>query len=245
MLILSLEDIYTAKIVNRISRIVVKVKINGRSEYAHLTNTGRLKEILVENRKCILKKIRGKKLRYRIIGVEDVDGYNVIDTITQNKVFEHLIIHKKLPYLSGCIMLKRNPRFDSEVFDYLYTCGEEENIIETKSAVLRLDRRALYPDCPTQRGRRQIEKLMELELRGYKTWLIFIVALPQVECFMPYEEGDKEIYRLVSRALLNNVNVKAFSIHLEEDGNLYLDSPRLKLCEEWLDRIYYRDITQP
>ena len=199
----------------------------------------------IVGKSCVLKRINGKRLKYRIIGVEDINGYNIIDTITQNRVFEYLINNEKLPYLDNCLLVRRNPKFDGEIFDYLYICGTEENIVETKSAVLRQGKKALYPDCPTMRGRRQIEKLMELELKGMKTWLIFIAALPQVECFMPYEGGDQVIYRLISRALLNNVNIETFSIHLEEDGGLYLDSPKLRLCEEWLDRINYRGFIEP
>jgi len=237
MLVHTLDNLSIGYYIRRLNRFVVQVRIGNKVYKAHLTNTGRLHDLLVAGRRLILGQINGKKLKYRVISVEDISGYAIIDTITQNRIFELFIKRNILPYFYDCNIVKRNPRIDSEVFDYIIRCNDTDNIIETKSAVLRNRHRAMYPDCPSVRGRRQIRKLIELSKMGLKTWLIFISALPKIKCFMPYMEGDPVIFNLVSKAVRSGVRVKAISLYMNEKGKIYLENPDLKLCKEWINNI--------
>ncbi len=161
-------NVYPCKILYRVNRFVVRLEIRNVEIDAHLTNTGRLHDVLVDNRKYLVKKINSNKLKYRLISVLDGDGYySVIDTITQNIGFTHTVEKNLIPKLKGCILIKKNPKINSSSLDFLYRCNNYNVLIETKSAVLRREsNEAMYPDCPTIRGRRHIMESINLQRRG-------------------------------------------------------------------------------
>ena len=221
------EGLVEGVIIDRLNRFTVEASIGGLRVYTHLTNTGRLKDIIIRGRRGLFIGISGRKLRYRLVAVEDNGLYAVVDTLTQNRVFRELVDRGYIPWLRGCRVESINPRFEGEVFDFLLSPGPI--YVETKSAVLRFGACAAYPDCPTLRGRRHISKLIEMFKRGIKVYLVFIAALPNVKCFTPYVEGDPEIYRLVSEAIDVGVDVKAISIYMDSEGTIYLSDPDLRV----------------
>lgn len=231
----SVEKVFRARFIERVNRFVGKVCLDSGLEYAHITNTGRLEELLTRDRDVLLKRINGGKLRYRVIGVSEYGGYALIDTITQMKVFEALIDQGLIPVFKGCSVSRYSPRVGRSQLDYIIDCGGRGVFIEVKSAVLRLGKAASYPDCPSIRGRRHIRELMKLASSGYEAHIVFIAGLPNVECFKPYRDGDPEIDRLLREALSSGVGVNALSVYMDSEGNIYLDNPDLPLCGEWLE----------
>jgi sugar fermentation stimulation protein A len=224
-------DIIRAKFGTRLNRFVGKIYINNEVTYGHITNTGRLKEYLVRDKNILIKSIKGKKLKYRIVSVEDIEGkYAIIDTLTQNDVFLYLVREGMIRWLEGCRILKRNPRINGTVFDYLIRCKDKIYLVETKSAVLRGENNeAMYPDCPTIRGRRQIKTLIN-SITNYIPMLIFIAGLPNVSCFKPYRDGDSVMSDLIIKAYKEGLRIYAISIYMDGDGQIYLENPGLPLC---------------
>jgi len=73
--------------------------------------------------------------------------------------------------------------------------------LEIKSAVLRGNKvYAMYPDCPSVRGRRHIREIIDYVKRGGLGGLLFIVALPYATAFRSHSEGDPEISKLLKEA---------------------------------------------
>ena len=239
-LVHKLNDLIEARIVRRINRFIVEVKINDEIALAHNTNTGRLKDFIVENRKALLlrRSSENTKTRYRLVGVEDIvaGDFAVIDTIAQNMVFEKIVDQGLLNWLNNCRVVSRNPVYKDVRFDYKIVCSDKIYLVETKSAVLRGENNeAMYPDCPTERGRRHIERLIRLsETREYEPMLIFIAAMKNPSCFKPYRQGDPLIEKLVIEAIRRNIPVKALSIYMNKSGEIFLDNPDLLICSDFL-----------
>ncbi len=216
-------DVLKGTFNKRINRFVVSGKIGKKNIKAHLTNTGRLNDILKTGKEALFEKINGKKLKYRLFGLKDKGKYyNIIDTVYQNKVFEFLIKENVLD-IGNCEILKRNPKIGNSVFDFLLSCEDREIIVETKSAVLRDKNIAMYPDCPSIRGRRHVEELINLHEKGKDVLLVFIAALPFVDYFKPYETGDKVLAELIYKAWKKGVKILSFSIFSDEKGSIYFD----------------------
>ncbi len=224
------SNLYTIKILERVNRFVVKAELDGETILCHNTNTGRLHDYLVPGRIGLAIPIKGRKLRYRVVGVLDGEGYSLIDTYSQTIVFEKLIEMGIVPWLSGCRIVSRHPKILSSKLDYLLKCGDEELYMEVKSAVLRNGEAASYPDCPTERGRRHIRDLIKLFESGHKVMLVFLAALPNVKCFVPYREGDEVIYELVFRAEELGVPIKSLAFYLLPDGSINVYNLELPLC---------------
>ncbi len=114
------------------------------------------------------------------------------------------------------------------VIDYLFQLEGSEVLLEVKSAVLREGSYAMYPDCPTARGRRHIQRLTEYVQRGGKAFIVFIAALPGVSAFKPNGQAEPGLYELLLDARRAGVGVKALNIIYEpRESAVHLVNPDL------------------
>jgi len=79
----------------------------------------------------------------------------LIDNQLQMKAFEKSLEANLIPWLLGCHILKRNAKLGASRIDYLLDCNGKKVYLEVKSAVLREGDYAMYPDCPSDRGRKK------------------------------------------------------------------------------------------
>ena len=158
-----------------------------------------------------------------------------MDTALQNTVFAKAVQAGVIPWLKGCSVINRNPLVNGVRLDFLLKCRELEVLVETKSAVLRgPNGEAMYPDCPSARGRKHVRTLIELASAGRRTAFVFIAALPGVRCFKPYREGDPVMEALIADAIKRGVEVRSLSMYMDEEGYVYIEDPDLPLCEDFI-----------
>jgi len=221
----------------RLNRFVAEVIVGGEKVLAHVTNTGRLYDVLVPGRECVLTPIRGRKLSYRLVAVEAGEGYAIIDTRTQAAAFEAALAAGALCFLKGCRLKAREPRIPGGRADYLLDCDGRNVIVELKSAVLRGPRgEAMYPDCPSDRGVKHIHELASLAARGERTAIVFVAALPGARCFKPYAQGDPRVPEALREAAKAGVEIYSFSLHYDpRTRTVNLEEPCLPVCLEASD----------
>jgi len=234
MELLKIESFFRAQVVKRLNRFAVLVKKGEKLLKAHNTNSGRLKEFLTEGKTVLCLPKKGKKTDCKLFAVEDLNGlFAVTDTSLQMVAFEKAFLKGLLPWLlpSRWELIKRNaPLGENSLIDYLF--GEKDTekplYLEVKSAVLRSrDNFGMYPDCPTERGRKHLRELIEnIPYSG----LLFICALPSVEGFKPYCKGDKEICKLLRVAEEKGLPIRAISLHFDpQRGAIVLENPDLRV----------------
>lgn len=227
--LLRLPEPVPCNVVRRRNRFVVEVRVAGEVKSASINNTGRLLEYLVPGKLCFCLPRQGGRTEYRLFAVADGDEGALVDTRMQMQAFEALL-GLKVEFWGDCSLASRNPRVGSSVLDYLLVCGGEEIYTELKSAVLRGNGYAMYPDCPTQRGRRHIRELMHLSESGVRALIVFVAALPRVSAFKPYEEGDPEVARLLKQAAEAGVMLRAVAMHYDPSHSVVvLDNPSLPI----------------
>jgi sugar fermentation stimulation protein A len=213
----------------RLGRFVVEVEVNGKIGRAHVNNTGRLGGYLVQGKRAFCTPKSGLKTSYKLFAVEDEGSAALIDTALQMRAFEEIINQGIKPW-DNYRILRRAPRRYNSVFDYEFERLGENVLVEVKSAVLREGSYAMYPDCPTERGRRQIRELIEHVESGGRGLIVFIAALPHVKAFKPFIEGDEEVAKLLSVAGNAGVELRAISMHYEPSAlRVVLDSPDLPI----------------
>jgi sugar fermentation stimulation protein A len=216
------------EILQRINRFVVEIKIDAKTERAHVNNTGRLAEYLIEGNKAYCIQTRPRKTNYRVFAVEDRVYAALIDTQFQMRAFEKCLELGLIPWLN-CVDFKRNQKLDDSLIDYLFFCPEPI-YLEVKSAALRVGDLSLYPDCPSLRGRKHISKLIKLIKisKEYKAYILFIAAVPGVKAFKPNWEADPVIGNLLRRARKIGVRIKAINLfYRPSDNSVVLVNPDL------------------
>lgn len=217
MELMQLSNLIECEILRRVNRFIVEVSINDNREYVHINNTGRLLEYIRYGRRALLMPIDGKKTRYRIsIVFENGDSASIIDTNLQMRCFEIALQNGYLSWLRGASILKRNVKLGSSIIDYLVVYKGEKLFIELKSAVLRLNDLASYPDCPSERGRRQIVELLKVSSSSI---IVFIAAMKNVKAFTPNKSADPELYKLLRECLKRGISLKAIQICYDHRKN--------------------------
>ncbi|MFN3622342.1 MAG: DNA/RNA nuclease SfsA [Nitrososphaerales archaeon] len=216
------------EIVRRINRFLVEVLIDGSLTIAYINNTGRLLEFMVRCSNAYCLKTYGGKTRCRLFAVDIEDNMAaIIDTKIQMRLFENAVNKGLIYWLGKCRIVKRNCRVGRSLIDYLVEQNGRLAYLEVKSAVLRDDKGyAMYPDCPTLRGRRHVMEIIEYVEKGGLGIIVFIAALPYVNAFKPNPVGDAEISKLLLKAYEAGCILKAISMHYDGySSSFYLDSP--------------------
>ena len=227
--ILSIENARECQIIERLNRFVVRAEIAGKEHPLHINNTGRLEEFLVRGRRAFCYMTQSTdKTDGRLFAVEEAGLGALIDTRIQMTAFERLVEKGRIPWLKDCAIQKRNPRLGSSVLDYLLRCEKKTVFIEVKSAVLRVGTFATYPDCPTIRGQRHVQELMEYSRKGGASTIVFMAALPSISAFKPYKKGDPLLCDYLQDAFEQSVQIKAIGLFFDpKDNQVHLFDPDL------------------
>lgn len=216
--LMTLDDPQECEVVARLNRFVVIVGIKGRERRAHINNTGRLEDFLTPGRRAYCLRSRpGARTDFKLFAVEDGDSAAFIDTQMQMRAFEAALDAGLLPWLSGARLVRRDVRLGASLIDYLLDTPGGRAHLEVKSAVLRDGPYAMYPDCPTARGRRHLAELTGNVEAGGSSTVLFIAALPRITAFTPHPTADPELKSLLIEAALAGVEVRAIGMVYQPD----------------------------
>ncbi|MCX8164226.1 MAG: DNA/RNA nuclease SfsA [Aquificaceae bacterium] len=174
-----------AEFKERLNRFVGIIKLGQGAFSAYIRNTGRLKELLFEGNTVYLSERSRGKHPFEIVLANFEDKLVCIDSHIAPRLYAEFL---KCPTLF-------EPKFEDVRFDLLL--GGRP--VEVKSVNLVRLGTALFPDAPTTRGKKHIEKLIELSERGYSPLIVFVVQREDAEVFSPNWEVDPAF----SSALLN------------------------------------------
>jgi sugar fermentation stimulation protein A len=220
--IAELHGLRECTILRRINRFVVECLEGGRTIELHLRNTGRLNKLLVNGSKALYRPKFGGRTLGHLVAVETEGGYAIVDTAVQMSLFETAIERNAFHGLEGFEVGGRNVRYASSRFDYLLKKQALELVLELKSATHVEGSVALYPDAPTERGRKHIIELAHLAGRGLRTAIYFLAAHPQAESFRVFHEVDEGLYRAVLKAIESGVDVMALKMAMGKDLAVYV-----------------------
>lgn len=230
--ILTIPNVAKCGIIGRMNRFVVGVEYRGKPWRASINNTGRLHEFIIAGRSgfCIPREAH-LKTDFRLFAIEEGDLGAIIDTSFQMSAFEKALELNLIPWLDGYRMVRRNARLDNSLIDYLVERDAERAYLEVKSAVLRGGDYAMYPDCPSARGRKHIRELTAYRKRdGKRTIILFMAALPGAKAFKPNQEGDVDLCRLLVGADRAGVELRAINlVYQPRESVISLINPDLRV----------------
>lgn len=107
--------------------------------------------------------------------------------------------------------------------------GRPRAYVEVKSCTCVEDGVALFPDRPTERGRRHLRSLEGLVESGVDCRVAFVVQRPDVEAFAPYSAVDPEFADLLRRVHDAGVEVRALATAFDPP-HYYLETPDLPVA---------------
>ncbi|MBO8168034.1 MAG: DNA/RNA nuclease SfsA [Thermoanaerobacteraceae bacterium] len=214
-----LKQLVPARFIQRDNRFVAQVEVNGRRELAHVPNSGRMRELLVEGSRVYLLPTPGKNraTRYQLALVRYGDHLVAINSQLPNKLVEQQLQHNAFPWLNYK-EYRREVMYKDSRFDFLVTGDDVRTYLEVKSVTLVEGKTAMFPDAPTERGRKHLQHLIDAVNNGYGAAVIFIVQRADAEKFAPNKATDPAFAVTFAAAVRSGVTAKAYRYQVDTNG---------------------------
>jgi sugar fermentation stimulation protein A len=214
------------QLIKRENRFVASVRIDGEKCLAHVPNSGRLVEQSNPGRNIYL--IRAENASSRKTGydwelVELPGGLCSVNANRANHLFQEAVEQGQLPdFLYSNV--QPEVKYGSSRIDFRLADGDDVMWVEVKSVSLVENRVGLFPDAPTERGRKHVEELIALSRSGEKTAVVFVALRMDAECVRPHWMIDSVFADSLHKAVENGVLLKAY--------NCYIDLSQIKVDRE-------------
>jgi sugar fermentation stimulation protein A len=204
----------------RLNRFTALIQHEGVTGSAHIATSGRLRELLVPGARLLLQKHRGhgKKTDFFLLAVDHQGIWVSINAQLPNRLLEGIFCAGGLPPFAGCVFVRREPAYRDGRLDFLLAEEGQAVYVEVKSVTLVNRRVGLFPDAPTERGRRHLHHLAELVSEGCRAAVIFVVQRYNAESFAPNRETDPAFAAALQVAAFSGVEVYAYRCHVTPDG---------------------------
>ena len=208
------KSLIKGKLIKRYKRFFVDVKLNKQIVTAHCPNTGSMKGLLDEGNDVYLLKHDDpkRKLKYGLEIIKAHKNLVGVNTHMANKIVNHGLNNNLIKELNNCEKIKPEVFFNEETrFDFLVEKNKQKIFVEVKNVTLFRDKKtAEFPDAITSRGSKHLITLIDAIKKGYKSYLIFLVQIQNMEYFKIAKDIDNDYFENYMRAKKAGVNFLAY-----------------------------------
>ncbi|MDB3888144.1 DNA/RNA nuclease SfsA [Candidatus Pelagibacter sp.] len=208
------KSLIKGKLIKRYKRFFTDVKLDKEIVTAHCPNTGSMKGLLDEgNDVYVLPNNNPKrKLKYGLEIIKTRKNLVGVNTHMANKIAQHALENNLIKELRNNDLIKPEVFFNKETrFDFLIEKNKQKIFVEVKNVTLFRDKfTAEFPDSITTRGSKHLLTLVDAIKKGYKTYLLFLVQIQNMEKFKIAKDIDSEYYKNYIIAKKAGVNFLAY-----------------------------------
>ena len=228
------KSLIKGKLIKRYKRFFVDVKLNNKVVTAHCPNTGSMKGLLdKDNEVYVLNHDDPKrKLKYGLEIIKARKKLVGVNTHLANKIVYHGLKNNLIKELKNNDSIKSEVFFNKETrFDFLIEKKNQKSFVEVKNVTLfRETQTAEFPDAVTTRGSKHLLTLINAINKGYKSYLIFLVQIQNMENFKIARDIDNEYYKNFISAKKAGVNFLAYRCKISSK-EIFIDK-KLKIINE-------------
>lgn len=212
------RHIVAGKFLSRPNRFIAYVDIDGNIEKVHVKNTGRCKELLLENAEVYLEKSEQetRSTAYDLIAVEKNGRVVNMDSQAPNAaVYEWL---RQGGLVENPVVVKPETTFGDSRFDFYFETEDGKKcFMEVKGVTLEEEGIARFPDAPSDRAVKHIKELMKAREAGYDAFLVFVVQMDGINYVIPNFETQPEFADILHEARMAGVQVMAYDCEVKPD----------------------------
>ncbi len=228
------KSLIKGKLIKRYKRFFIDAKINKEIVTAHCPNTGSMKGLLDEGNDVYLLKHNDPKRKLKF-GLEIINAQKNlvgVNTHMANKIVNHGLKNNLIKELKDSDTIKPEVFFNKETrFDFFIEKNKQKIFLEVKNVTLCRDKKtAEFPDAVTTRGSKHLLTLIDAIKKGYKTYLLFLVQIQNMENFKIASDIDKEYYKNYLTAKKAGVNFLAYRCKISPN-EIFIEK-KLKIINE-------------
>lgn len=204
------KSLIEAQFTERVNRFLCTVLLNGDTVNVHLHDPGRLKELLLPGSKVLLREENAphRKTNYDLVGIYTEDILVSCDSRAPNNLVKKALQKKAIPQL---------PDYQTVTPEYTYRhsridfCLDEKILVEVKGVTLVKNGKALFPDAPTERGRKHLQTLISALEKGFCSYILFMIQRPDAFRFSPNRKTDPAFADTLSQAVEKGVSLLVYT----------------------------------
>ena len=222
------KRVIRAKFLSRPNRFIAYCEVDGVIETVHVKNTGRCRELLVENATVYLEVSDNaeRKTKFDLIAVEKVTERGTIlinmDSQAPNAAAYEWIAAGGI-FGEGATV-RREVTYGNSRFDLYVEQGERRAFVEVKGVTLESDGSASFPDAPTERGIKHLGELCAAVDDGYEAYVLFVIQMKGIHTFTPNDRTHKAFGDALRQAADSGVRVLAYDCRVSPD-EMAIDLP--------------------
>ena len=225
------KSLKKGKLIKRYKRFFIDVKLDKKIVTAHCANTGSMKGLLEEGNDVYLTPNNDpkRKLKFGLEIIKTRKNLVGVNTHLANRIVEHGLNNNLIKELKNNDLIKPEVFFNKETrFDFLIEKNKQKSFVEVKNVTLfRNEDTAEFPDAITARGSKHLLTLIDAIKKGYKTYLLFLVQIQNMEKFKIAKDIDPEYYENYLLAKKAGVNFLAYRCNISSK-KIFIDK-KLKI----------------
>ncbi|MCS7365141.1 MAG: DNA/RNA nuclease SfsA [archaeon GB-1867-035] len=207
-----------AKFINRPNRFTAIIEIEGKRFKAHIHDPGRLKELLIPNTEVLVRK-HSKNMAYKtqfyLFAVKYSDIWVLVDSALHNEIVAEALNLNLIKELQGYKIIGREVKYGDSRIDFLLKSPlQKKALMEVKGCTLVTNGLALFPDAPTERGRRHVQLLIKAVKQSYEALIFFLITRADAERFKPNWKTDPKFSEALCKAKEDGVKILAYKAPL-------------------------------
>ena len=227
------KSLIKGKLIKRYKRFFTDVKLDKEIVTAHCPNTGSMKGLLEEGNDVYLLPNNDpkRKLKYGLEIIKTRKNLVGVNTHMANKIAHHGLENNLIKELKDNDLIKPEVFFNKETrFDFLLEKKKQKIFVEVKNVTLFRDKNtAEFPDAITSRGSKHLLTLIDAIKKGYKTYLLFLVQIQNMEYFKIAKDIDLEYYK--NYLLAKNAGVNFLAYRCDISSKKIFINKKLKIID--------------
>ncbi len=222
------------KLIKRYKRFFADINIKNKIITAHCPNTGSMMGLLDQNNEVWISKNNNpkRKLKYTLEIIKTKDNLVGVNTHLANKIVYEGLSNNLINEFMNSDSIKPEVYYNKNTrFDFLVNKNNQNHFIEVKNVTLfRTNNVAEFPDAVTSRGSKHIKTLVDAIKKGYKSYVLFLVQIQNIENFQIAKDIDKIYYENYLLAKKYGVQFLAYRCNI--DTNSITIEKKLNIIDE-------------
>jgi sugar fermentation stimulation protein A len=228
------KSLIKGKLIKRYKRFFIDVKLSKEIVTAHCANTGSMKGLLDEGNDVYLLSNSDpkRKLKYSLEIIKSRKNLVGVNTHRANRIVQHGLENNLIKELKNNELIKPEIFFNKETrFDFLIEKNKQKAFVEVKNVTLFRDKNtAEFPDTITTRGSKHLLALIDAIKKGYKSYLLFLVQIENMDKFKIAKDIDSAYYTNYILAKKAGVNFLAYRCNISSN-KIFIDK-KLKIIND-------------
>ena len=210
------------KFIKRYKRFFADINIKNEIITAHCPNTGSMMGLLDQNNEVWISKNNDpkRKLKYTLEIIKAKDNLVGVNTHLANKIVYEGLSNNLINEFMNSESIKPEVYYNKNTrFDFLVNKNNQNHFIEVKNVTLfRTNNVAEFPDAVTSRGSKHIKTLVDAIKKGYKSYVLFLVQIQNIENFQIAKDIDKNYYKNYLLAKKGGVQFLAYRCNIDTNS---------------------------